>query len=133
MPEPNEILVQNSIIKSKQALSDAELGLENDRKSLALNRQYYAIFYAVMALGYRNGFTTAKHSQLMGWFNKKFIYQDKTFHVEMNDIYRDAFMNRQEADYELLTASEMTSKQIESLHKDCKYFIETVFEYLNIQ
>ncbi len=132
MAELNELLVQNCIIKSKQALSDAELGLENGRKSLALNRQYYAVFYAALALGYKNGFTTAKHSQLMGWFNRKFIYQDKTFPVEMNDIYRDAFMNRQEADYELLTASEMTIEQIESLHKDCKYFIETVFEFLAV-
>ena len=48
----------------------------------------------------------------------------------MNKIYKEAFINRQEADYELLTASEMTIEQIESSLKDCKYFIETVFEYL---
>ena len=132
MPAHNELLVQNCIAKSKEARSDAEFGFVNGRKSLVLNRQYFAIFYAVMALGYKNGFTTAKHSQLMGWFNKKFIYQDKTFPVEMNDIYRDAFMNRQEAEYELLTASEMTIEQIESSLKDCKYFMKCVFEHLNV-
>lgn len=132
MSELNELLIKNCILKSKQALSDAELGLVNDRKTLVLNRLYYAIFYSVQALGYYEGFSTSKHSQLMGWFNKKFIYQDKTFPVEMNDIYRDAFMNRQEADYELLTASEMTIEQIENSLKDCKYFMKYVFEYLNI-
>ena len=69
MREHNEIIASNCIVKSKQALSDAEFNLAGGRKSLALNRQYYAIFYAAMALGYSNGFITTKHSQLMGWFN----------------------------------------------------------------
>ena len=132
MPEHSELFVQNCITKSKDALSDALAVLSLGRKGLALNRQYYAIFYAVMALGYRNGFSTAKHSQLMGWFNKKFIYQEKIFPVQMNKIYKDAFINRQEADYDLLTAAEMTVEQIESSLNDCKYFIETVFEHLGV-
>ena len=77
MPEQNELLVQNCIVKSKEALSDAIAVLAIGRKSLALNRQYYAIFYAAMALGHRNGFVTGKHMQLLGWFNKKFVHEEK--------------------------------------------------------
>ena len=74
MKEPHKrILVKNCLNKSKQALSDAEYNLKDGRDATALNRIYYSIFYSVAALAYKSGFTTSSHSQLMGWFNKKFL------------------------------------------------------------
>jgi len=35
----------------------------------------------------------------LGWFNKNFVQTGKVS-VEMKNIYRDAFENRQESDYE---------------------------------
>lgn len=45
--------------------------------STALNRLYYAIFYAVAALAQKFNFITSKHSQLLGWFNREFIKTGK--------------------------------------------------------
>jgi len=39
--------------------------------------------------------------QLMGWFNKKFIYEQKFFNKKMYQIYKEAYENRQEADYSI--------------------------------
>jgi uncharacterized protein (UPF0332 family) len=35
----------------------------------------------------------------MGWFNKNFVNTNKVS-LELNDIYKEAFENRQEGDYE---------------------------------
>ncbi len=71
--EEKKLFITSFLKKSKEALEDARINLENVRLANALNRIYYAIFYSVVALGYRDNFITSKHKQLMGWFNKKFI------------------------------------------------------------
>jgi uncharacterized protein (UPF0332 family) len=65
----------------------------------AENRIYYSIFYLVSALALKNDFSTSKHGQLLGWFNKNYV---KTGIVpsSVGKIYADAFANRQESDYQ---------------------------------
>jgi len=71
------ILIKRNIEKSDEALKYAELALNDNALTTALNRIYYAVFYTVSALAMKYDFVTAKHTKLMGWFNKKFIYEDK--------------------------------------------------------
>ncbi len=94
----------------------------------ALNRNYYAIFYIVLALGYKYNFVTSKHSKLMGWFNKKFIHEEHIFGDKMFRIYSKAFERRQKSDYDITFQS--TSEMIEKLISDSKYFIKTVISHL---
>jgi uncharacterized protein (UPF0332 family) len=132
MAEYNALLIKNCIVKASAALSDAEYLLKDERKSLALNRIYYAVFYIVQALAYKDGFITSKHSQLMGWFNKKYIHEAKTFPQRLNEIYKNAFANRQEADYDLLTAFDLSVEQVQIYLEDSKYFVEVVWKYLSV-
>ena len=46
--------------------------------AVALNRIYYGIFYIVSALAIKNRFSTANHSQLIGWFNTNYVKTSKT-------------------------------------------------------
>ncbi len=101
MNEKQDEVINGFIIKSKEALFDAELAIKNNRLDNALNRIYYSVFYIVTALAYKENFLTSKHSQLLGWFNKKFIHEEKIFNEEFYIIYKDAFENRQNADYSL--------------------------------
>ena len=119
-----DILIQRNIEKSNEALEVAEESLENNRLTTALNRMYYAIFYTVTALAYKYGFTSSKHASLMGWFNKKFVYMDKVFEPKIYKIYENAFMLRQESDYEAMYNPNI--EQAKELFKDAKKFIETV-------
>jgi len=71
----------------------------NDFQS-AINRAYYALFYAVSALAVRDGFQTSKHGQLQGWFNKNYV-KSGVFDTRMTLILRDVYDLRMDADYGL--------------------------------
>lgn len=124
------ILIKNCILKAEEALSDAEYNLKDKRYSSAFNRIYYAIFYSVMALAYKEDFTTSKHSQLLSWFNKRFVYEEKIFDSLLKDIYKHAYKQRQESDYNLIVIDEYSDELVLKEMQDAKYFFDTVLKYL---
>ena len=124
MESRKEILINVYFDKSVEAFESAEILLNNNKHKSASNRIYYAVFYTVCALAEKHDYITAKHTQMMGWFNKKFIYEDKIFDIELSKIYRDTFNYRQESDYNKAYNSTM-EKATELFHR-AKYFIETV-------
>ena len=89
-----------------------------------MNRVYYAIFYIVAALGYKHNFVTSKHSTLMGWFNKKFIYEDNVFEPELYIIYENIFKFRNQSDYDF--TFHPNEEVVESLLSQAKEFISKV-------
>jgi len=97
-PEQRKELITVRIEKSKSALEDARVAPENNRYSNASNRIYYSIFHIVSALALSHNFTTSKHFQLLGWFNKVFIHSG-IVSQEVGKIYSNAFEARQESDY----------------------------------
>jgi len=79
-------------------------------------------------LAYKHNFVTSKHSQLRGWFNKKFVYDDKTFDDSMSKTYEDVFTYRQKSDYDAVyVPDEETSKE---LLTDAEKFIKEVLKLL---
>jgi uncharacterized protein (UPF0332 family) len=132
MNEHNEILIKHSIEKSERAIISAEAAISNNDLHTALNRIYYAIFYSVMALGYKYNFTTSKHARLLGWFNKKFIHEDKIFPNEMYQIYKQAYDNRQESDYDLLEIDNIDQEEARLSLSKAKIFFENVKGHMNL-
>jgi uncharacterized protein (UPF0332 family) len=124
MKPQNEILMTIAVEKSKLAIKAAQDSIKDSNLETALNRIYYGVFYIVMALAYKNDFITSKHSQLMGWFNNKFIYENKVFDDEMRRIYKDVFSYRQKGDYDLEYVPEI--EIINNLLLRAKKFIENV-------
>jgi uncharacterized protein (UPF0332 family) len=43
--------------------------MEKGKYFAAMNRIYYGLFYVVNCLALIDGFTTSKHTQLIGYFN----------------------------------------------------------------
>ena len=127
MTQHDVILINNCIEKSKIALIDAERNL-NESIYVTQNRNYYAIFYIVLALAYLDGFQTGKHHKLFGWFNKEYIYTNKVFDIRLKDIYQTLMANREKTDYGV---SEVPTKaQAEQGLSDAKFFVKTVKEYI---
>jgi uncharacterized protein (UPF0332 family) len=125
MEKPHkDILIERWLEKSDEAIQAAELTLKESLLAVALNRIYYAIFYVVMALAEKYDFKTSKHAKLMGWFNKKFVYEDKLFRSEMFDIYKGAFSYRQESDYDAMYTPNI--EKTTELLADAKKFVEEV-------
>jgi len=119
-----EVVIKRNLEKMQEALKAAEISIENKCLLAALNRIYYSIFYIVTALALKNDFITSKHSKLMGWFNKKFVYENKVFRPEMFEIYKTAFAHRQDSDYEAMYTPDL--EKTKELLADAKKFIDEV-------
>ena len=128
MDQNKRFFIKNFLEKSQEALIDAEINIKNNRLDNARNRVYYSIFYSVIALGYSENFITSKHHQLMGWFNKKFIYEEKIFNENMYRTYKDAYENRRESDYTIFTKP--VKENVLKSFEEAKKFIEKVTYYI---
>ena len=96
--ETRNILINNNIDKAHQAIKDAEMLLNAKSFTGALNRIYYGIYYIINALAIKNKYSTSKHSQLIGWFNKNFVRNLKV-ERKIGKIIHFAFDRRMESDY----------------------------------
>jgi uncharacterized protein (UPF0332 family) len=85
----------------------------------------------VIALGYKYNFVTAKHSQLKGWFNKKFIYEEKVFDKRLAKIYQEAFEVRQESDYQIVDFN-LENDEIKKLLSDAEEFTSIIKTHLDV-
>jgi len=121
---PKETLIELWLERSQKALKAAENNVTSNDLEASLNRVYYAIFYAVRALAEKENFTTSKHASLMGWFNKKFVYEDKVFAPELFEVYRKSFEYREKSDYNVIYKPDL--KTIQKLLADAKVFVEEV-------
>jgi len=133
MEDSNEILIRHALEKSERAIQSAERAIQADDMDTACNRVYYALFYAMMALGYFHGFVTSKHTQLMGWFNKKFIHEEHIFPMEMYQICKVAYDMRQESDYNLAEIDRSDAEEVRLMLDRARHFVTQVTTYLKSQ
>ncbi len=72
--EKKKHLIEYRLEQSKEAIDDANFLFENNRSLRGVvNRIYYAMFYAVLALLVLEPFKSSKHSGVIGYFNRRFI------------------------------------------------------------
>jgi uncharacterized protein (UPF0332 family) len=94
-----------------------------------VNRAYYAMFYAVLALFIKSGTQaqTSKHTVIIGIFDTEFI---KTARLprELSRMLHRAFDDRQEFDYKDFV--EVDSANAEESLDDARAFIDKIDEYI---
>lgn len=122
-------IITNWLFKSDEAVKETLDNLELNNLASAQNRIYYALFYSVMALGYYKDFTTSKHTELIGWFNREFI-KTGIFSKEMGKTYNDAYEFRSKSDYTITYKPQ--KENILKLLKDSTTFIETIKAYIKL-
>jgi uncharacterized protein len=79
-------------------LRDARILFENESYSSAVNRIYYALFYAVTALLLTRDMSSAKHSGMRSLFNENFV-KPGTVRLETGKFFSLMFDFRQKGDY----------------------------------
>ena len=84
--------------KADDALSSAELELNAGHTNFAVNRLYYACFYAVTALLLQDGKQFARHSTVKSEFVRTYIKSGQ-IDAKWNKFYQKLFDDRQEGDY----------------------------------
>ena len=92
-----------------------------------MNRVYYAMFYAVLALIIFEKFISSKHTGVLSFFNKQFI-KEGIFPTEMGRWINKAFELRQTGDYREYVR--LTREQVEPYIGFAKSFVKKVEEFL---
>jgi len=99
----NESEAQKTMIglwlkKADEALASAELEVNAGHTGFAVNRLYYACFYAVTALLLRDGKQFARHSAVKSEFVRSYVKPGQV-DARWNRFYQKLFDDRQEGDY----------------------------------
>ncbi|MBU0512470.1 MAG: HEPN domain-containing protein [Chloroflexi bacterium] len=112
MDDPTWKEVALYIENAHESLSVAKLNLDNDFYAAAINRAYYAIFYAANALLVTKNLSRSKHTGVLAAFRQHFV---KTGLVspELSEIYGQVMDDRHEGDYELITATSQEDAAID--------------------
>ncbi|MBM2815866.1 MAG: hypothetical protein HW421_2628 [Ignavibacteria bacterium] len=128
MPHLNEDIIAYRIARARETIDDAKIAIDNGKCFNAENRIYYAIFYIVSALSLKDGFSSSKHKQLMGWFNYNYIKTGK-INKDFGNIYRNALKNRQESDYEDCISINLSD--VKEHYNDMLLFVAEIEKLIN--
>lgn len=88
-----------------------------------INRLYYAMFYAVLALLLQKGMGTSKHAGAISLFDKEFI-KTGIFDEKLSKILHRAFELRQRGDY--MERAEVTKSDVDELFPEAREFVRKV-------
>ncbi len=122
------VLIRHRLDQAEESLKDAKVLLDGDRSSRSIiNRSYYAMFYAVLALLQKIGKVPRKHSGAISLFDTEFVFKG-LFSKELSKDLHDIFNLRQVSDYQLI--DHVTSKDAETTLKRAAGFVEAVSKYL---
>ena len=119
-PEQRAVYVRHRFERARETLDEARLLAGAGRLHGAVNRAYYAMFYAVSALALRHGFSTRSHTQLRGFFNREFV-KAGAISIDLGRAYGAAFDSRTKGDYDDLT--QFTREQVELMLNEAERLI----------
>jgi hypothetical protein len=127
--EKKKLLALHRLQQAMESLEEAQY-LFNGGKSLrsVVNRVYYAMFYAVLALLIYEPYTSSKHSGVLSYFNKRFV-KGGLFSEFMGRSLNEAFELRQRGDYR--EYFELTRNQVEPLLDKAAQFVTSIRTYLD--
>lgn len=126
-PEQVEILLRYRLEQARETLREAEILLAEDALRGTVNRAYYAMFYALLALLATRQLGTSKHSGALSLFDREFVKTGQ-FPKHLSRSLRLAFNLRQTHDYgELVEIDRPTAEQTLLNASD---FVEAIETYL---
>lgn len=121
-------LIRHRMEQAQTALDDAAFLLNGNRSPQSIvNRTYYAMFYAVLALLQKIGKVPSKHVGVISLFDTEFALKG-VFPKELSKDFHKAFELRQVSDYKSVAPISL-EKAGETL-QSAKRFVEAVRAYL---
>lgn len=128
MKEEIKALVDYRLGQAKESLEEAEILYREGKFRGAINRLYYACFYATLALVATRGLSSSKHSGVITLFYREFV-KSETFPKDKAKILNRLFNVRVKDDYkEFVTPSE---EEVESLLPEARAFLREVERVLD--
>jgi len=116
--------------RASESVEAVRLMLDNGMLTSAMNRIYYAMFYAVQAVLITKDASFSQHGQVKGYFNKEFVHKG-LFSVSLGKTYNKAFEYRQKFDYADFEVP--TAVMVDEFVQHAKDFIREVKLFLDPQ
>ena len=127
--EQLKALVSYRLEQSEETLREAEILLNETALRGTINRAYYAMFYAVLALLATKQIGTSKHSAIIASFDREYV-KTGTFPREMSRSLHLAFDRRQTHDYGEII--EIDRQVAEEALAGARTFVRSVEDYLRL-
>jgi uncharacterized protein (UPF0332 family) len=123
-----QVLVSSRLKQARECLEEADVLRQSGMSGRSVvNRLYYAMFYAVLALLQHKGLGTSKHSGAIACFDGEFVRAGH-FSKELSKALHRAFELRQKADY--MEEVEVTVEDITELRPVAEQFVAAAEKFL---
>ncbi len=130
-PAYSKELIQYRMERARETLSTAQLLRDQNADTASIiNRAYYAMFYAALAILATIGEETSKHSGVLALFDKHFV-KTGVLPKEMGKFLHTAFDTRQTGDYE--DKPEISRAMAERIVEFAIQFVNSIEEKLRDQ
>lgn len=121
-------LIEYRLEQAETAIDDARFLLDGNRSPQSIvNRAYYAMFYAALALMQKIEKVPSKHSGIISLFDTEFVLRE-IFPKELSKNFHKAFELRQVSDYK--TFKTISKERAEETLNNSVNFVDTVKKYL---
>lgn len=127
-PEEIDILIKYRLEQAQAALDDAKYLFDGNRSPQSIvNRSYYAMFYAALALLQKISKVPSKHSGVISLFDKEFVMKG-IFTKDLSKDFHKAFELRQTIDYKVIKP--ITLDRAKESWNKAVYFVQDIERYL---
>jgi uncharacterized protein (UPF0332 family) len=127
-PEEIDILIKYRLKQAQAALDDAKYLFDGNRSPQSIvNRSYYAMFYAALALLQKISKVPSKHSGVISLFDKEFVMKG-IFTKDLSKDFHKAFELRQTIDYKIIKP--ITLDRAKEIWNKAVYFVQHIERYL---
>lgn len=123
-------LLRYRMRQADDSLREATILREADAQRGAVNRAYYAMFYALLALLATKQLGTSRHSGAISLFDREFV-KAGIFPADLSKALHLAFDRRQIHDYGEMT--EVGANTSDEAIVDATKFVDTIRQYLTDQ
>ena len=121
-------LIKYRLQQADDSMKEAEVLLKEGMSLRSvMNRLYYAMFYAVLALLQEKQLGTSKHYGAISLFDREFI-KSGIFDKELSKILHRSFELRQKGDY--MEQPEITKADIDEILPKTVAFINEIKQYI---
>jgi len=114
-------LARHRLQRARETFQDGVALLERGALSSAVNRLYYAAFYAARALLATEGLDASRHSGVITLFGQRFV-KDGTIPPETAKVLPRSFEKRLDTDYEDFASLE--EGEVEAVKQDVERFLQ---------
>jgi uncharacterized protein (UPF0332 family) len=121
-------IVKYRLEQAEESLKDASILFDSGGSFRSvINRSYYAMFYATLALIAEKGTGRSKHTGVISIFDREYV-RKKMFPKEMSKMIYKSFNLRQESDYKEFNI--ITKEDAQKIKNGAEDFVKRIKAYL---